>query len=161
MDIREYDSSTDFEELRRCVIELQDFERTLDARLPAGEEIADEYIAEMLQRCWHSEGRVLVAADGAIVAGYACIMNRVQSNDLDDGDIEFGLVADLLVRKAYRGRGLGGRLLQAAEDYARAHGVQWLRVSVMAANETAGRLYRAAGFEPLYAELEKRLDDAG
>lgn len=161
MDIRQYDRASDFEELRRCVIELQDFERTLDARLPAGEDIARSYITEMLERCRHCDGRVLVAADGVVLAGYVCILNRVQSNDLDDGDIEFALVADLLVRQDYRDRGLGRRLLQAAEDYARAHGVRWLRVSVMAANEAAGRLYSAAGFEPIYVELEKRLDDAG
>ena len=155
--IRNFDKAADAGQLRDCVVELQEFERDIDARMPGGEEIVDDYVAEMLNRCRACEGIVLVADDDGSIAGYVTILNRVQSDDLDDGDIEFGLVSDLLVRDAYRGRGLGRDLMQAAEEFARDNDVQWLRISVMAGNQSARELYSSMGFDEIYVELEKNL----
>lgn len=157
MQIRPYASDTDSEQLRECVVELQDFERKIDPRMPSGEEIADDYIVAMLFRCRMCEGQVLVADVNDEIAGYVTILNRVQSDDLDDGNLEFGLIADLLVRKAFRGTGLGRDLMAAAESYAREHGVRWLRISVMAQNAAARKLYVSTGFSEIYVELEKDL----
>jgi GNAT superfamily N-acetyltransferase len=157
MTIRPYRSDTDGEQLRACVIELQDFERKLDPRMPPGEEIVDDYIVGMLFRCRMCDGQVLVADNNGELAGYVVILNRVQSDDLDDGNLEFGLVADLLVRKIYRGKGLGQELMAAAESFARQNGVRWLRISVMSENSAARSLYAASGFAEIYLELEKDL----
>lgn len=155
--IRSFDKVTDAGQLRECIVELQEFERKIDPRMPSGEEIADEYIAEMLTRCKACEGNVLVADDDGTIAGYVTVLNRVQSDDLDDGNIEFGLVADLLVRDAHRGCGLGHKLMQAAEGFASDNGVKWLRISVMAANQGARQLYSSMGYDEIYVELEKDL----
>jgi len=157
MNIRPYDKRNDYSQLRDCVIELQEFEREIDPRMPTGEAIADDYIAEMLNRCRSCDGGVLIADDNGTITGYVTVLNRVQSDDLDDGDIEFGLVADLLVRNAHRGRGVGRELMQAAEAFASSNDVRWLRVSVMAANHGARKLYASLGFGEIYVELEKRL----
>jgi len=157
MNIRPYRSDTDGEQLRACVIELQDFERELDPRMPPGEEIVDDYIVAMLFRCRMCDGQVLVADSNGELAGYVTILNRVQSDDLDDGNLEFGLIADLLVRKDYRGQGLGKDLMAAAESFAKEHGVRWLRISVMSENSAARSLYASSGFAEIYAELEKEL----
>jgi len=156
--IRAYNSETDRAQLRTCMIELQDYEREIDPRMPGGEEIADDYIVEMLHRCRQCDGQVLVADVDGELAGYVTILNRVQSDDLDDGNIEFGLVADLIVRKAHRGTGLGRELMAAAEAHARENGVRWLRISVMAANAGARQMYETMGFSEIYVELEKDLE---
>lgn len=155
--IRPFNPETDSVGLRYCVIELQDFERQFDPRMPSGEEIADEYVVEMLKRCRDCDGTVLIAEQEGEIAGYATILCRVQSDDLDDGNLEFGLVADLVVREPFRGTGLGRKLLQAAEDYARENEVRWLRISVMSVNEGARKLYESEGFSEIYRELEKEL----
>ncbi len=157
MQIRPYVSDTDGEQLRACVIELQNFEREIDPRMPSGEEIVDDYVVAMLFRCRMCDGQVLVADVDGEIAGYVTMLNRVQSDDLDDGNLEFGLIADLIVRKAYRGTGLGRKLMAAAESFARKHGVHWLRVSVMAQNAAARKLYASTGFSEIYVELEKDL----
>ena len=65
MIIREFDPNKDFDGLRRCFVELQDFERRLDPRMPAGDDIADPYIADTLSKCAECQGTLLVAdADG-------------------------------------------------------------------------------------------------
>ena len=157
MKIREYDPDVDFAQLRDCVIELQNFERQIDARLPAGEDIADEYITQMRFRCRSCAGRILVADLEGDIVGYVTLLNRVQSDELHEGDTEYGLIADLVIKEAHRGTGLGRKLMQAAEAAATAYGVRWLRVSVMSENTSARKLYSSSGFSELYAEFEKDL----
>ena len=157
--IRKYNDANDRNQLRDCVIELQDFERQIDARLPSGEAIADEYIAQMLFRCGSCDGRILVADLDDDIAGYVTLLNRVQSEELHEGDTEYGLIADLVIKQEHRGSGLGRELMQAAEAAAKAYGTRWLRVSVMSENKAARNLYLSSGFSDLYSELEKDLDD--
>ena len=57
-----------------------------------------------------------------------------------------GHVSDVVVAEGFEGRGIGRRLLAAAEDWA--HGLQfdWLTISVFATNHRAADIYEAAGF---------------
>jgi L-phenylalanine/L-methionine N-acetyltransferase len=58
-------------------------------------------------------------------------------------------VADLglMVAAPWRGRGIGGALLQAAVDWCRASGIRKLELHVFPWNEPAIRLYEEFGFE--------------
>jgi len=155
--IREYDERADLNRVRDCLIELQDAERMLDHRMPAGEDIVDEYIPRMLDRCEKCGGIILVAeVDGGVV-GYATVLTRVTSGELEDGGVEYGLVSDLVVTKEFRGQGFGRHLLRAAESFARAGDVNWLRIGVLADNQSAQNLYTSMGYSNLYVELEKDL----
>jgi len=44
MIVREFDRDADFGGMRDCLIEFQDFERRIDPRKPAGDEIAVAHI---------------------------------------------------------------------------------------------------------------------
>lgn len=158
VEIRVMHRTSDLRQFRACVIALQDHLRRYDTRMPAGAEIADAYIAQVFERCAEFAGEILVAAEGAKVAGYALVLSKVASDEIDDGAYEYGLIADLFVRERYRGRGIGGRLLEAAQAFARDNGVRWLRISALAANAAARRLYRAHGYSEFFVELEKNLD---
>ncbi len=157
MFIREYDRYADFDGIRACLIELQEFERRIDCRKPSGEEIANAYISDALAKCAECHGRIFVADEEGNVAGYATILAKVRSDSLDDGDLEYAYLADLVVRAAYRGRGIGRELIAKAETYARDEGAKWLRVCVLAENEGARRLYNVSGFSELYVDFEKGL----
>ena len=74
--------------------------------------------------------------------------------------IEF-YVSDLIVSAAHRGRGIGRRLLRAAEALAREAGARTIRLSVKAGNVGARSLYAAEGFEEAEIYLEKPLGRAG
>ncbi len=157
MHIREFDVHKDLNRLRECVIELQDFERRLDLRRPAGADIVDAYIPQMRERCEKCHGRILVAEADGEIAGYVMILTKVRSEDLEDGDVEYGLVADLVILEKFRKMGFGKKLLEAAEAHAMSNGVRWLRVGVLAGNSAAMNLYSAMGFSDSYIELEKSL----
>lgn len=152
-----FDETRHFSGLEKCLIALQDFERRMDPRMPPGAEIAEPYLAEMFRRCKECGGRVLIAEVDGDVAGYATILPRVKSEQPEDGDLEYGLISDLVVLEPYRALGLGRKLLAAAEQYARRCRVRYLRIGVLAANQAADRLYASAGYSELYKELEKEL----
>ena len=155
--IRDFDEKVHLIGVQACVIELQDFERSLDPRMPSGSEIVDDYVPRMLYRCKQCDGKVLVAEVDSEVAGFTTILTKVKSEEIEDGEIEYGLVSDLIVASKFRRQGLGRKLLEAAESYARANEVRWLRIGVLAENHSANALYESLDFKKLYVECEKQL----
>ena len=148
---------THLDGLRECFIELQDFERELDPRMPSGRDIVDEYIPQMLDRCIECDGKVLIAEIAGEFAGFATILTKVTSGELDDGDLEYGLVSDIVVLERFRAQGIGRKLLEEAELFARDNKVNWLRIGVLAGNQAADKLYSSMGFSRMYVEREKDL----
>ena len=155
--IRKFDEDKDTRSLRDCLIELQEFERRVDSRMPAGEEIADAYMSDMFLQCAMSRGTIFVADRDGRVVGFATLLSQCSSGELDDGDVEFALLSDIVVREECRAQGVGRQLLESAEAQARKDGALWLRVSVLARNRLARQLYESLGFSELYIDFEKAL----
>jgi len=155
--IRGFDEKAHLAGVRACLIELQDFERSLDPRMPSGAEIVDKLIPHMLDRCAKCDGRVLVAELNEAIVGFVTILAKVKSDEIEEGQIEYGLVSDVVVASKYRKQGVGRKLLEAAELYAKSKGVRWLRIGVLAENHSADGLYDSIGFKRLYIEREKEL----
>ena len=155
--IRDFDEEVHLIGVQACLIELQDFERSLDPRMPSGSEIVDDYVPRMLNRCKQCDGKVLVAEVDSEVAGFTTILTSVKNEEIEAGDIEYGLVSDLVVASKFRRQGLGRKLLEAAESYAKANEVKWLRIGVLAENHSANALYESLNFKKLYIECEKQL----
>jgi hypothetical protein len=82
--IRDFDEKAHLAGVRACLIELQDFERSLDPRLPSGTEIVDDLIPRMLDRCARCDGRVLVAELNEAVVGFVTILAKVKSEEIDE-----------------------------------------------------------------------------
>jgi GNAT superfamily N-acetyltransferase len=155
--IRAYDPARDAEALRVCFVELQDYERRLEPEAPAGEAIADAYLARMHGRCASWDGRVFVAEQDAMLVGFACVWGRVPPQEPDESPEHYAYVSDLVVLPPWRGRGVGQALLERAESHARAVGAPWLGIGVMAENGDARRLYERLGFAPYHVEMKKPL----
>jgi ribosomal protein S18 acetylase RimI-like enzyme len=69
----------------------------------------------------------------------------------------FGRVEHIFVDEAYRGKGLGRKLMESAEDYFRKHGLGKMKLTVSKDNETAVALYRDMGYETKRFKMEKDL----
>ena len=157
VEIREFESSRDLPAVRSCLVELQDFERNLDRRLPSGEQSADAYLDWMFRHCREYDGRILVAESDGEVVGVVVVWIRYHSGEPNDIPGEYAYVSDLAVSASHRGRGIGRAFLRAAETLAREAGAERLCVSVKAANTGAKSLYTAEGFAEMEISLEKRL----
>jgi ribosomal protein S18 acetylase RimI-like enzyme len=158
MKIRDYQPPHDAAALRACIVEMQDFERAREPDLPAGETMADAYLDFIAARAARMNGRLLVAElDGAIV-GFVGILPAVPPEEPDEPQAPHAYVSDLVVRSAHRREGIGRKLLDAAEAYAREAGATVLRINVLANNTGAAELYDRAGFAQRLLQLSKRLD---
>jgi ribosomal protein S18 acetylase RimI-like enzyme len=155
--IQPYQSDRDHRGVRDCIVELQDYERSLESFLPAGEAMADDYLAFLLRRCEECEGRMLVALAAGEVVGFVCVLTRVPPAEPDEGQADYAYISALIVRAAHRRRGLGRRLLEEAELWARSSGASDLRVGVLAKNRGARELYASLGFAEFQVHLTKPL----
>ena len=99
---------------------------------------SDPWTTEMLKGEFAKTGfcGVLVEADGEIV-GYACATAVFEDADLPK----------IAVLKEYRGKGLGGKLIDGLFERAAALGVTRIFLEVRVSNENALALYYNRGFE--------------
>lgn len=63
-------------------------------------------------------------------------------------------ISNVAVSQAYRGRGIGRRLVEAAVNAARERGGEWALLQVRHDNEPALHIYRSLGFESLFESVE-------
>ena len=155
--IREYQPEQDTPSLRDCIVELQEFERTIEPALPAGTVMADAYLAYILDRCREYRGKVFVAEVDRRVVGFVCVWARVPPTEPDEPPTEYAYISDLVILAPFRQRGLGRALLGRAEGYAREQQARVIRIGVLAQNVIAKQLYLDMGFTERRIELSKNL----
>ena len=103
----------------------------------------------MLTDCAKYDGTILIAADGEELLAYASVLTTLTSKNFHDEILyTYANVTDLIVTKSQRGTGIGRRLLENCEEIARAAGVKWLRITVLADNTRAVQTYKKFGFAP-------------
>ncbi len=99
---------------------------------------SDPWTREMLADCLtYPYYRCFLAEEGGQVCGY-CILIAL----FEDGE-----VANIAVALPYRGRGVGGLLLQKLHESAKALGATRCLLEVRKSNERAISLYRRFGYE--------------
>ncbi len=153
--VRDY-RNEDFAAVRRCIVELQDVERTIDARLRPGQSIADDYLTQVLARCATSNGKVFVAEQAGAVVGVLVVFATETFTELDDPPGTYAMVSDVAVLSSHRGQGIGRQLLRHAEMFVREAGAVELRIGVLVKNTVARQLYLDVGFAPHQEILIKR-----
>jgi GNAT superfamily N-acetyltransferase len=156
MHVRAY-RPEDFAAVRDCLIALQEYERALDGRLPAGADVADAYFNGLFERCQRCAGQLFVADLDGRVIGFASVLGACDPDDPTDDPAPFAYVDDLVVLSDYRRHGVGRALLLQAEEYSRRCGRSSLRLRVKGANRVAQEFYRLNGYADYERELEKRL----
>lgn len=147
----------DAAEVERCFIELQDYERNIEPLRAEGKAVFRKYLEFMFAQVEKTSGVVFVTeVDGRIV-GFVSVWARVPENEAINAPGEYAYVSDLVVLPEFRGRQLGFKLLQAAEDYAVRQGATRLVIGVLARNRVARRLYERFGFEESQVNMSKSL----
>jgi len=111
-------------------------------------------IRESLARAVVADNLRVAREDGEVL-GFVSF--SVERGDYETDAVR-GTVTNVYVRPDDRGRGVGRRLLDAAEAALRADGADVVALEAMADNERARRLYRRRGYEPHRIEFEKPLD---
>ena len=154
--IREY-RAEDAEQVKACIVELQDFCRKIDPQIADGRSVADKYLQYLLRECARTEGNIYVVENNGQVIGMVCVFGRVQSEAVDEEDYEYAYISDLVVLASHRNEGLGRSLLNRAEEHARSKGAKIVRINVHAGNEIARDLYAGYGFKDKVVIMQKEI----
>lgn len=155
--IRQYRDSDEAQVLA-LVRELQAHESAIYDRMKPVDAIGPWYVDKMKIDVAKYKGTFLVADEGRKLLGYASLLTEVTSaDDPDEILYSYAYVGDLAVTVSYRGQGVGRALVEECEKIARAAGQKWLRLGVLAANQTAREFYNRMGLEEKLLTLEKKL----
>lgn len=155
--IREY-RETDTPDLLALIRELQASEVALYERMKPVAAMGQWYIDLLKKYCTEDEGVILIAEENGTLLGYAVILTHsVEEGKGDEIAYDYAYVLDLVVARTARRRGIGQMLLDDCERRAREAGRDDLRLTVLARNEGAHRLYRTSGFDDLLIDMRKVL----
>jgi ribosomal protein S18 acetylase RimI-like enzyme len=160
--IREY-KSTDFDQIVELGRDFQSFLVKLDAAgltKELNEDEAKKYAELSIKDVKEKEGIYLVAEDNGKLVGLCCGIIDRKSNKyaqlMYEPEIQ-GWIGELYVVEAYRGTGLGKRLVLGIEKYFQSKGCTSCWLKVASYNRNAIGFYDALGFDPREIEMRKSL----
>jgi ribosomal protein S18 acetylase RimI-like enzyme len=155
--IRPYRKS-DESAIVELVRELQGHELQLYDRMLPVDDIGPWYVQRILRESSDAGGGLIVAEQAGQPVGYATLFARLDSEEAyDEVAYTYAYIGDLVVSESARRQGVGTLLLRECETLARQAGQRWLRITVIASNGEAHRLYQALGFRNQFVNLEKSL----
>ncbi len=99
-------------------------------------------------------GQIIVAVENGVVLGMATVSFNLALRYRG----EYCQLEELIVSANARGRNLGGRLVQATIDAAKARGCPEMGLYLLPTTEHNRPFYAKYGFEPLGTEMRQRLD---
>lgn len=120
-------------------------------RTPAG------YASFMSTQLKDPDISVLVADDAGYVIGYAYA--AVEGYDYMSLRGPAGVLHDIIVDPAHRGRGVGRLLLEATLEFLKSRGAPRVVLTTAEQNEPAQRLFASVGFRRTMIEMTRELDD--
>lgn len=143
--VREYEPR-DRKMVEQCIIALQDHEAQLEPDRVPGYKIASKYLQVVLEQCALYRGKLFVATCGQAVVGFVCVWHD-RLEELATSIHDYAYISDYVVLDTYRRQGIGAALLHQAEAYARALGLDTMRLNVLARNQLARDVYAGLGFQ--------------
>lgn len=100
-----------------------------------------------------ARGQIIVAVEDGVVLGMATVSFNLALRYRG----EYCQLEELIVAEAARGRSLGGRLVQAAVNAARARGCAEMGLYLLPSTEHNRAFYAKYGFEAVGSEMRQRL----
>jgi len=161
LQIRAYKPRRDREAVRNLLRELLSSEKEKESEWPAPDEIFELYYNRMMKLCRKHAGKIFIADEGGEVAGFVTVLGNVLPSYPDEYPLQYAKITELVVNRSYQNRGIGRRLIAAAESYARQRGVSSIRLEASGANSEGRRFYTREGYRELVIEFIKKFDQPG
>jgi ribosomal protein S18 acetylase RimI-like enzyme len=130
----------------------------LDRQREANRQTVEERVVQQVAKLRQEEGfpneAFVAKTDEGTPAGFVWVAKN--HNDFT-GQLEASLL-NQYVAELYRGQGLGRRLVETAEEWARQQGLPRISLSVGAHNKLAQKLYETLGYHVEMLRMTKKLD---
>jgi ribosomal protein S18 acetylase RimI-like enzyme len=99
----------------------------------------------------HADGKTYIAIDDEKIIGYITVYVKSQPGYWKIKKV--GDISGLMVRKEYRRRGIGQRLLSEAASFFKSKGVKYFTLFTSSENHTALKFYEKCGLTTLYTTM--------
>jgi ribosomal protein S18 acetylase RimI-like enzyme len=120
------------------------FEKTVDFKRRYREFTFCERKQSLLSCADKGELSIAIACDNERKIGY-CVSSIIDN---------VGEIDSLYVKSDYRGKRIGGTLMEKSLDWINSHDVTAVRVKVAIGNEEVFGFYSTYGFKPIFTELQ-------
>ena len=138
--VRRFDPARDAESLRNCIIDHQNFHRSLEPSWPSGDAIVSDYMTYLDTECAVHNGCIIMAEYAEQTVGFVCVVASTRGESPED-PAPFAWIHDIFVKPEHRRRGVASVLMAEAERFARSEGARVLRLGVLDRNEIARAFY--------------------
>jgi GNAT superfamily N-acetyltransferase len=135
-------------------IEFMDFHTALDPDYVRSPDAVKNWTAYVTEKISDEKFRIIVAVDEGRLVGHlvATLKEYPPVFTLKN----YGFVQEIAVNYAYRRKGVGRRLYDAAEEWLLSAGVSRIQINVDTDNETSRGFWNAVGFGPHTETLIKK-----
>lgn len=157
--IRPYQKS-DYPQLCRCYDQFQDYLISID-RLKRNRRLtgySETTMRDLLKDVKKKNGKFLVAETNGEIIGLvvAVILKQTSTDLLSIIPSTIGRILELFVKDQFRRRGIGKRLMTAAESYLKKLGCDIIWVEVFAPNHPAHNFYQKLGYHDRMHDMIKK-----
>lgn len=153
--IREY-THNDVDDIKKLLVELQEFERMMDPRRLEGIKIAHEYLEHLLELCEKAEGKIYVVEIYNEVIGMISVYIQEDKKHYRKTH-RYAYISDLIVLPEYRDRGITKELLETAEKYAQSEKVDTIQTFVLTDHQEGIAGLQRNGYHQFEIILKKTL----
>ena len=159
MKIIDYETKYD-EDLKNLLLELQEYIASIDKEgyNVVGKDYKEKYFLKIMQDYKQYEGKIFLAEDNdQIIGAIIGVLNNYETDSYDFKAPKRGRVLDLIVKKEYRGRLVGQKLLAKMEQYFKSVGCKALILGVFGYNDKAINFYTKNGYTLRTMDIMKKL----
>ena len=153
--IRKY-TKEDVEGIKKCLIELQDFERIMDPNRLQGMEVAHEYLEHLLEIAQQEKGNVFVVEINGNIVGMISVYIEKDHKHFRKVHT-FAYISDIFVLPEYRNQGIIKELIEKAEEYAKSKNVHMIQTAVLSDHDENIEGFQRNGFHNFEIILRKQI----
>lgn len=153
-------AASDFDQISRLFVEENRFHAEL---LPGRFQVVEPIMThEWFNAVLSSPARTLfVARNAGQVMGVLLLQEMANPDDEIFRSRRYLYVDELMVAGAYRGRGIGRRLMEAAEGWARERGIEEIELNVWERNVGAIAFYEHLGYTAVRRRMVRKVGSLG
>lgn len=158
--ISEYQSIYE-DDVKELLVQLQEYLTEIDPYdvQTVAVDYSEEYFHLLMNNLQNNSGKMLLALlDGKAVGMIAALVEEKDCVDrLTTRCPKRGKIAELIVDEAFRGHGIGKKLIDEAEQYFKTLKCEFISVDVFAPNRTARDFYAKHGYGERNIEVLKKI----
>ncbi len=150
------------EQVKDLLVDLQKYVISIDKYNLniISKDYREKYFEYLLNDCNNNQGKIFVAVENndiiGMIAGY--IQKYENRDKLDYLCPKKGIVAELIVSRDYRNKGIGQLLLDKIENYFKSIDCEFVQIDIFAYNENAKKFYYKNGYEDRMITVFKKID---